>query len=81
MSSHPAIDAAVEQEEASIREHVDNSTAATLELQLLVGRDMARFVAQDCLLRVGSFPAGMDTTTRYQILLARLYAWQKTTSA
>lgn len=77
---HPAVDACIEQEQTDIRTLVDLSEAAILQLQTIVGRDTARFVAQDCLSRVAKFPDSMSSSTRYQILLARLYAWVKTTT-
>ncbi len=79
-TQHPAIAACIDQEEADIRTNVDNSEAAILELLTIVGRNTARFVAQDCLTRAGKFPAGASSSYRYQVLLARLYAWIKTTT-
>lgn len=77
MEMDSAIVACIDQETASIRDAVDNSEGAILGVQTIVGRDMARFVAQDCLTRAGNFPDEFDSTARYQTLLAHLYAWVK----
>lgn len=80
MDMDSAVIACIDQELSGIRDAVDGSEGAILGVQTIVGRDMARFVAQDCLTRAGHFPDEFDSTTRYQVLLARLYAWVKATT-
>lgn len=77
MNSDASIDAAIDQETEHIKTNVANNTAAVLELQLLVGKNAARFVAQESLARVSAFPDQMPIRDRYQVLLAHLYAWSK----
>lgn len=72
-----SISACIDQELSGIRDAVDQSEGAILQLQSIVGKNMARFVAQDVLSRAGRFPDSASTDVRYQILLARLYAWIK----
>ena len=79
MDMHPAILACCDREGASIRDEIDACAPAVIHLQSVAGKEMARFVAIDLLDRAGQF-TDETSATRYQILLARLYEWQKLTA-